>query len=235
MSKWLTSGVDLESYAALQNKIEPLVSPYRSVSNSVLSRFCENSGSLYDMIAERSGARILVDSSKMPGRGMALTQCENIDLRVIHLVRDGRAVAHSMTRPYKLDLSKGIQKEIKGRSPYRTAMRWRLYNDFSEALCRRVGKDRSVTVRYEDLLEDPVGELGNIGEKIGIDLSDVAAKLLKREPISPGHQMAGSRIRLQKDLVLSVDNRWKDEITADTLGALSWIAKGQLRKYGYLE
>ena len=53
---------------------------------------------LYPAIAETTGARFIVDSSKLPTYTYALSLVPSIDLRVVHLVRDPRAVAHSRGR-----------------------------------------------------------------------------------------------------------------------------------------
>ncbi len=50
--------------------------------------------SLYSAVAEVSGCDVLVDSSKRL-HGYPTLRCEGIDTRVVHMVRESRAVAHS--------------------------------------------------------------------------------------------------------------------------------------------
>ena len=50
---------------------------------------------LYEAIAEVSGASVIVDSSNLPSHAFLLRAMPAIDLRVVHLVRDSRAVAYS--------------------------------------------------------------------------------------------------------------------------------------------
>ena len=52
---------------------------------------------LYRAIAAVSGCTALVDSSKHASLAFCLSRREDIDLRVIHMVRDSRAVAYSWT------------------------------------------------------------------------------------------------------------------------------------------
>jgi len=49
--------------------------------------------------AYSTGARVIVDSSKVPTGGAALFQMAGITPAVVHLVRDPRAVAYSWRRP----------------------------------------------------------------------------------------------------------------------------------------
>ena len=45
-----------------------------------------------------SGKRVLVDSSKNPARALALTMLPDIDLHLLHLVRDPRGYAWSRVK-----------------------------------------------------------------------------------------------------------------------------------------
>jgi len=63
-----------------------------------LAEYRATLGPLYRAIAEVSGCDVLVDSSKLPGEALVLAGIPGIDVRVVHLVRDARAVAHSWRR-----------------------------------------------------------------------------------------------------------------------------------------
>jgi hypothetical protein len=51
--------------------------------------------SVYRAALQISGARAIVDTSKYPGYAATLNKHPDADLRVIQLLRDSRAVAHS--------------------------------------------------------------------------------------------------------------------------------------------
>ena len=53
---------------------------------------------IYAAIAEVTGARVIVDSGKHASQAFALRHHPGIDLRVLHLVRDGRGVAYSWSK-----------------------------------------------------------------------------------------------------------------------------------------
>src|SRR5262249_49384217 len=61
------------------------------------ARYGEYYGSLYRAMAAEAGAACVVDASKWPVQALALAR-GGIDVRVIHLVRDVRGVAHSLTK-----------------------------------------------------------------------------------------------------------------------------------------
>src|SRR5439155_19145064 len=58
-------------------------------------------GSLYRALGEVSGARVLVDSSKLPSHALLLRRVPGVDLRLLHLVRDSRGVAFSWQKQTK--------------------------------------------------------------------------------------------------------------------------------------
>ena len=233
MRDWLETGDDLQMHTALQKRIEPMLSPARWRRGRTLDAYLEQTHDLLTRVASAAGVSTLVDSSKMPGRGFALAASPMIDLRVVHVVRDGRAVAHSMTRAMDVDVAKGLQKRLVPRPGYRTAIRWRLYNQYAEKLGRVVGDAKFTRVRYEDFTNDPVGTLEQVSRVADLDVSDLQKRLAQGTEISAQHQMAGSRIRMSGPMRLREDTRWRDEITAATQTQVTRIAGAQLKSYGY--
>ncbi len=93
--------------------------------------------------------------------------------RYIHLFRDGRDVA--------LSFKKAIVGE---KHSYHLAHQWKKEQDASIALFEKLGPDRVIRVRYEDLLKNPENELKRVCAFIGAGYSDVALSY---------HQSAESR------------------------------------------
>jgi len=63
-----------------------------------LTHYSEALEKLYQAIAEVTGKRLIVDSSKYPTYSYLLGLLPTIDLSIVHLVRDPRAVVHSWWR-----------------------------------------------------------------------------------------------------------------------------------------
>lgn len=62
------------------------------------TEYAKQTVELYRAIRHVSGREVIVDSSVIPMRALALSMMPEIDLRLIHLVRDGRGVAWSLKR-----------------------------------------------------------------------------------------------------------------------------------------
>lgn len=145
------------------------------VGTSARWQYARIADRLFALAAEATGSWLLVDSSKNISRAAALALDSEHDVRVIHLVRDGRGFLASRRRRAQLD-------GRSGRPALELALglvEWLAKNLAITALLRpRLGKDRYLLCRYEDLLADPETALRRIGGFLGADLEGVGAHAL---------------------------------------------------------
>jgi len=166
-------------------------------------------------IADVSGCSHVVDSSKRPWRLDELVRSGQ-DLRTIHLVRDGRAVARSGD-------SRG--------TPYaRLVVQWVRKQAETERAIRRSGAP-SLTVRYEDLVRDPEAVL----QRISVELLDgrLEHHAWSRFRTVAHHMLDGNRMRLSTDAKVSLDTRFLDDLSRTQWGVGSAAAALTLRTFGY--
>ncbi|MGH1480668.1 MAG: sulfotransferase [Geminicoccales bacterium] len=234
------SSVDpLEVYPALQRECERSVGvwPARGARKN-FDQYSELTRNLMVAMAETTGQRVIVDSSKLTSRSIALANVPGIDLNVVHLVRDGRGVAWSMRRPLKpAEAAPGPGKsgpvEDTMRPASRTSLAWTLNNLVSEAVCRRVRADGTIRVRYEDLVNDVGATLQRIGKVVGLDYADVIRQVEGGEPFEPGHVVAGNRLRMKGPIRLKMDTEWQSKMPNGQRKIASLICGPLLRRYGY--
>jgi hypothetical protein len=237
---WLaiTAGSSIEKYIQYQGHYEHYFSWVRLIldaqrENQRLHEYVYQTQAFFESARNVSGCQVLVDSSKSPMRAYALSMLAGIDLYLIHLVRDVRGVAWSLRKPYAIDLSVGIQKEIKSRPPLRTGLFWTFVNLQSEWICSEMSPGRSLRVRYEDLVCNPSGTLSNIGDWMNLDLSTVIDKITQQIPLESHHAIAGNRLRMNPDIILQADQAWMTKMSQlDQLTSLifsTWLMK----RYGY--
>lgn len=125
---------------------------------------------LYQAVAEVSGARVLIDSSKFPSYAFVLFG-GGFRLRLIHLVRDPRSVAFSWTKIVKKPEVLGREAYLRRYPPYHTALRWTYHNMLIELL-RSFGKVQSTFVRWEDFIAKPRATLSDILYWCGLPQED---------------------------------------------------------------
>lgn len=109
-------------------------------------------GRVYRALAERSGARVIVDSSKRPAYAAFLLHVGGIEARLVHLLRDPRASAYSWkTRRYA---SATPGAEVTRRGAFDATLRWDVLNAGAAAVLRRAAA-RATRVRFEDFTAEP--------------------------------------------------------------------------------
>ena len=228
------SSIDpLEVYPKLQDKYESVSSawPWRGGGED-LHLYGELTRNLMMAIAEATGQRVIVDSSKLTGRAFALSRVPGIELNMVHLVRDARGVAWSMCRPLKPEDAAGA--EGGARPTARTSLAWTLNNLVSEAFCRRVTSEHAVRVRYEDVVDNVGTVLQRIGKVVGLDYADVIRQIDTGEAFESGHVVAGNRLRMKGPIRLKMDTEWQSKMPDRQRRITSLICGPLLRRYGYI-
>lgn len=222
----------IEDYRRAQERTETIFGLGRLLERFRSTLHASRSAKLFRSIAIRSSSTVVVDSSKLPGRAFALAGTPGIELFVIHVVRDPRGVAWSLKKGYKRQVDVGIQRELLPKPLLYTALRWAVVNLATERLCRRLGWHRSVRIRYEDFVADPRGTVRRI-----LTLADpeMAAQNLNMvaNSISPQHQVAGSRHRMQPEIVVGRDEHWKETMPRFQRWLVTLACAPLLVRYGY--
>lgn len=188
-------------------------------------------------LCERSGARVVVDSSKVGIRLKYLLRNPDLDVRVIRLVRDGRAVALTYmdparyadaTDPTKRGGGDGSSRESEQLPIADAAHEWRRSNEEAEALVATLGPDRYITASYEEVCRSTDTALNRIHAFLGLPEAGLARDWRGRE-----HHVIGNGMRLDAASEIRLDDRWKTALSAADLAAFDAEA-GQLnRALGY--
>ncbi|MGH8542176.1 MAG: sulfotransferase [Gammaproteobacteria bacterium] len=228
----------LRAYAKLQARFEGLSvltsSSVRSLRNpGGFVDYCAYTESLFAILVKASGKPVVIDSSKLPGRALTLAFIPGLDLQLIHLLRDGRGVAWSLTKAYVKDEQSGIERPLASRSVPRTAIRWATVNLATEAVVRRLDANRAMRMRYEDFVTAPAVELARVGTLLDADLRSVCTRLQTGKLFEPGHIVAGSRVRMAGTLKLKFDQDWMRLMPAPQRRVFQILCGWLQRRYGY--
>jgi len=117
-----------------------------------------------------------------------------LDVRVIHLVRDGRDVLQSYAQKGSNWVAEGYQEE-KSLRVERSLIGWNLANGLAWSLGTTLEEDRYLLVHFEDLLDHPESFLQKIGNFIGEDFSSIIEQVRLDESFPVGHNVGGNRLR----------------------------------------
>ncbi len=195
--------------------------------------FVAASAELYQSIYEASGGKVIVDSSKVPSHLYLLKQIPTLDLRVLHLVRDGRAVAYSWNKRQKKELgSQNSQETMPGKSLTKAMLVWMMENKFADSAVKQM--PAVAQMRYEDFVRAPADQLNQTLTDLGwpdVDLSHLRAPTFT---VRPTHSVGGNPLRFsQKEVGIRADATWQQKMPKWQQRALGLCALPVLRHYNY--
>lgn len=188
---------------------------------------------LYRSIQTTTGARLIVDSSKLPTYAMLLSDLDDIDLRIVHLVRDPRAAAWSWMRQGATGAVAGFDEEMDRFSPSKSASLWSLWNGMMSQMWRS-NPERYLPVRYEDFAAEPRGVVEQIIAFAGIDNEDAPFSDLATVDLPPNHAIAGNPNRMRHgETSIRTDNEWEHAMPKRDRAAVTTLTAPLLPRFGY--
>ena len=188
-------------------------------------------------VCELYGARMVIDSSKIGLRLKYLLRDPGLDVKIVRLIRDGRAVALTYMHPHDFadagdpKLRRGGNAGARGEQgrPIDVAAReWRRCNEEAECVLATVDPSRHITVHHEDVCTDTEKTLGRVFEFLGLDPAAREPDFRRR-----CRHVMGNGMRLDTTSEIQLDERWKTVLTPEDLKTFDAIAGEMNRKYGY--
>ncbi len=189
-------------------------------------------GTLYRAIAEVTGARVIVDSSKIATFAMLLRQVPGLEVRTAHLVRDPRGVVHSW-RKSVVRADGGGRDAMLRYGVASASVRYVAYNALAHGLALR-GRYRFL--RYEDLLADPRATVGRLLAFAGVAATEDDLAFLREHEadLRPNHTVDGNPMRLQQGPVpLRLDTDWRANLPSADRRVVSALTAPLAFAYGY--
>jgi hypothetical protein len=174
-------------------------------------------------ILELQEKRIIVDSSKNPLRALQLSRNPGISLTLIHLVRDGRAVAWSIQRTKKLN---GLKRHI-----FKSAVFWSTVNWQSDLVRSRTKSN--LKLKYEEFSKDPSLWITRICNLANIESTALSNMVKSEFEIQENHIIGGSLIRKEKKTLIEPRETWKENLSFSKKLQFRIYTLFSLLKYGY--
>jgi hypothetical protein len=187
---------------------------------------------LYEAISSVSGARVIVEISKDPTFARLLARMPGSDVRVLHLIRDSRAVANSWTRKRRMPSPIGEQALMPRSTPVQTATRWLAWNMGFHLL--RVSRLPYVKLTYESFVEKPRSTLERLSDFAGEML--MAERTLEHNRIDLGehHIFSGNPMRAKTGAIeIRADTGWRRELSRAETAKVTAMTWPLLSLYGY--
>jgi hypothetical protein len=202
-----------------------------------LPQIHKRNADLISTIMELTKSQFVVDSSKTGLRLKYLLRNPDLNVKVIRLVRDGRAVALTYMDPAGFADAKnpalraggaGGDRRNERLSMEQAAYQWRRCCEEAESVLHCLDKSQWIQVSYEDLCNNTDKILGQIFVFLGLD----PEKRMK-DFRSVEHHIIGNGMRLDITSQVVLDERWRDVLKDDDLKTFDQITGAINRRNGY--
>ncbi|SRR5579884_242 len=190
---------------------------------------------LLSVIAEKHGSSVIVDTSKSP-RYVTLLRAAGVDVRVLQVLRDPRAVVYGWSRRREVTVGKS-GRALPNLSTPMQSLTWDGTIVQSWLRCR-VEATAWHTVRYEDFMNDPDEAMRRSLTALGFQTT-AEQFLVRREDgwyadLPVQHSMQGNENRVQTgEVPLRIDARWRTEMGSRDRFVTSALTWPLAALYGY--
>jgi len=216
----ITGDRNFDKYDRIRSLIErPIMMPLVMlglVPRRLIDYYCTRTEALFRAIHIVSGKRIILDSSKRPGRLAVLSYCKGLNVIPLHLVRDGRGYIWSKLKKQRRIGIEGKNLYSIPKSSLHSSFVWVLVNIASfiamyyYSLRRK--QNKRLFLSYEEFCRSPVRNLIRIGEMLSLNVNDIVSKLEKGDPFAVGHKIGGNRLKYKGIVKIKYDDEWRKKL-----------------------
>jgi hypothetical protein len=192
---------------------------------SDIGKYVESLGALYHLIHQTTKAEIIIDSSKNAGYAYILSLIDSLNLSIVHLIRDPRAIAYSWQRK-----KNGLWQE----NYVKNALVWVSRNVATELVGLRVA-ERYLILDYEKFVSKPRQTVKKILNLVGDDQRVLPFVGDNQVKLKVNHSVYGNPDRFKTgNINLIIDSEWEQKMKKfhkAMVFALTWPL---LLRYRYL-
>ncbi len=185
-------------------------------ARDTIKRVVKRNSAVIGTLLEKAGASVYLDSAKNNNRVLFFDRyAEDIDVKTIWLIRDGRGVTNSIMRHSGHDVAT-------------SAKWWSITQESVIRTTKYLPAGNIMTLRYEDLCNHPQEWLSKACQFLGLDPS-----LLPESYGASGLHLTGNNMRLKGLGEIKPDEKWRATLTAADLAIFEKIGGRLNRELGY--
>ena len=237
---------DIAELVTIKNKLErirgiiPFLFP-RLQSPAWRKMYEDYTGALlevFKIIHEQSGSEFIVDSSKDVGYVYllnSLAERGEIELFVIHLVRDSRAVAYSWQKQKRRPEIHWSEENMPILSTTSSAILWNSVN-ILVGMIGKLARQRYFFVRYEDFVHSIDGSVAQIAHFVQADPASLRS-FGEAQMVELGfsHTVSGNPMRFEQGRIhIQPDIEWQRNLAQRAKRQVTLLTLPLLFLYGYI-
>lgn len=176
--------------------------------NPILAKYLTHNEKLYEIISRISGKKIIIDSSRNPGRLLALLSSSKIEMYTINIIRDPRATMNSL-----------IQKDIRNVHENRqntllNILNWNIKNLLGLDIMRNMDADKGTYISYKNFTRHPAQVLEKLKKRLNLSLNYEEINGKFSINLEAGHIFSGNRSRFNTGkITITEDTNWERKLS----------------------
>jgi hypothetical protein len=209
------SSVDVPHVLAMRSRVDRLrrVPGMLAHPNADVGEYSALFRDVYLAAQQTSKARLIVDSSKHPSMAYCLRSQPDLDIRVVHVVRDPRAVAYSWAKTVERPEAGDDEKFMIKYGAARAASLWNAENLAMSYLSRL--HVPVLRVSYEAMVEQPASALRELLDFAGMPADTKIPIDGHRVTLEPTHTVSGNPLRFRTGVLdIRRDDEWMTRLDA---------------------
>lgn len=172
-----------------------------------LENYLKHTEKLYEIISKHSGKEIIVDSSRLAVRLLAISLSERLELFPIYVIRDPRGVVNSL---FKKDLRNYGQKK---NSSIKHINKWIIKNLLTLNAMKTINIENKLYLRYKYFTKEPTQVLELLKKKLNCIFDYTFENDSVSLSLKPGHVFTGNRSRHDSGkITIKEDTKWRKEL-----------------------
>lgn len=204
---------ELENRSRL-SKIKTLINGnFSSIYSSVeIKNYSQREFLLFQTILQESGKLLIVDSSKYLDRLLKLYYSGYFNIKIIHLVRDGRAYIDSARRSLKREKSQRKNSNI-----ILDTIQWRVRLERQIKFLSQIKKENYIRMNYKFLAEHPLETMKFLCKFLGIKFEREILNISSNRYVfkQQHHIIGGNRIKWSSpDTKIEYKNQWINNLSS---------------------
>lgn len=205
----------------------------RSTTDEAVAEYGELFLPLYQAVRKISGARYIVDASKIASFGAILQRTPGLSPRFVHLVRDPRGTLNSWMK--QVHMTDDLDK-TRYMPRYNTASGAARYVGYNAEMHAVAKKSPSLLMKYEDLVIQPEQKIREILDLVGAPVDTDLSDFIGPQGVNLGvnHTIAGNPMRHQSGWIpLRSDDGWREKMSKTRQIAIATMTLPLIKKYQY--
>ena len=214
-----------------KDAISTFVPLLKNKHSKTIAKYTDKILKLFKGIQEATGCKVIIDTSKSALYGYVISQIPDIDLYILHIIRDSRAVSYSSQKE-KIQPDKEKIIYMGKSNSFKSSFSWNIRNILTELYFS--DSEKYLKLKYEDFVKKPQEVITAITKLVNEENVKLPFVDSNTVTLDTNHSVWGNPGRFKKgEVKIKLDNEWESKLSKKDKLISTIFTFPLLYKYGY--